>query len=282
MTLPLSIAEKLNLLAQGEQLPASRLSHSLIDELVEEGIIDIRITGRTKNTLYVPDVVAFSNYLHNKWNIASLSDYILTLKNATATRADLIAVSNDSKTIARRTFQGFLVNSYMPVACTMNGVPLIIHPQAGTFQFVYDFEGFIPAADAVIVGVENAENFRHIVRQQYLFKDTKTLFISRYPQQQRGDVMKWLMSIPNRYLHYGDFDLAGINIYLHEYKCHLNKRASFFIPDNIAALMEKYGNRKLYDQQQLHDAVITEDDLQHLISLIHKHKKGLEQEALLI
>ena len=282
MILPISIAEKLSLLAQGEHLPASRLSHSLVDELIGEGIIAIRISGRTRSTLYIADLTAFNNYLHNKWNIANLGDYILTLKNATATRADLIAVSNDSKTLARRTFRGFLVNSYMPVACTMDGAQLIIHPPAGTFQFVHSFENFIPEADVVIVGVENAENFRHIARQQHLFKDIKTLFISRYPQQQSGDVMKWLLSIPNHYLHFGDIDLDGINIYLQEYKRHLGERATFFIPENIDSLLDKYGNRKLYDQQQLNDAVITEDSLQHLISLIHKHKKGLEQEALLI
>jgi hypothetical protein len=282
MIISLSIAEKLNLLANGEQLPASRLSHSIVDELIAENIIATRITGRTKNTLYVADVIAFSNYLHSKWNIPNLEDYIQTLKNTAATRADLVAASSDSKAIARRTFQGFLVNSYVPVNCTLNGAPLLIHPQVGTFQFVHDFEFFVPEADVVIVGVENAENFSQIARQQHLFPDIKTLFISRYPQQQSGDVMKWLLSIPNRYMHFGDFDLAGINIYLQEYKKYLGVRASFFIPDNIEALLEKYGNRKLYDQQQLNAATIAEDDLLRLVSMIHKHKKGLEQEALLI
>ncbi len=282
MIIPLSIAEKLSLLAQGEQLPASRLKHSIVDELIAENLIATRITGRTRSTLYVADVVAFKNYVHSKWNIASLENYIQTLKNDAATRVDFVAVSNDSKAISRRTFQGFLVNSYAQVSCTLNGASLVIHPPAGTFQFVHDFEHFFPPSDVVIVGVENAENFRRIGSQQHLFPGIKALFISRYPQQQSGDVMKWLLSIPNQYLHFGDFDLAGINIYLQEYKRHLNERASFFIPDNLETLIEKYGNRKLYDRQQLNNATIPEDKLKQLASLIHKHKKGLEQEALLI
>ena len=39
-----------------------------------------------------------------------------------------------------------------------------------------------------------------------------------------------MKSIPNNYLHFGDFDLAGIGIYVNEYKCHLSNKSSFYIP----------------------------------------------------
>ena len=282
MMIPLSIAKKLALLAQGAQLPASGLKHIVIDELISEGIIVARMAGRTKSTLHLPDVNALSNYLYNKWSIGDLPLYVQTHENEDATRGDLIAASNDSKAALRRTFKGFLVNSYTPVSCLLNDIPIVIYPPGGTFQFISDFEHFVPPQDVVIVGVENAENFRLVEKQQHLFADMTVLFVSRYPQQQSGDVMKWLLSLPNRYLHFGDYDLAGINIYLQEYKRHLNDRASFFIPPNIEELIEKHGNRRLYDQQQLNNAAITEDSLKQHISLIHKHKKGLEQEALLI
>jgi len=35
------------------------------------------------------------------------------------------------------------------------------------------------------------------------------LFVSRYPQTQSKDLLNWLQSIPNPYLHFGDFDLTG-------------------------------------------------------------------------
>ena len=47
----------------------------------------------------------------------------------------------------------------------------------------------------------------------------KILFVCRYPQS--NDLIKWLQSIPNRYLHFGDLDFAGINIYLNEFKKYL-------------------------------------------------------------
>jgi len=109
------------------------------------------------------------------------------------------------------------------------------------------------------------------------------LFVSRYPQNQNKDLMKWLQTIPNRYIHFGDFDFAGIRIFLNEYKKYLKNRASFFIPENIENLIEIYGNKKLYDKQgfNLNKEKITEENLLKLIEAIHKHKKGLEQEILI-
>ena len=280
--MPLSLADKLQLLIEEGQMQASKLKHPIVTELVQEGIItDVR-SGRTKSTLVLSNATALHNYLFNKCGITDLKDYILTLKNADALRADIIEVSSNSKSVSRRTFKGFLISSYLPIECTLNGQPFLVHPDEGTFQFVSNYEQFIPAHDVVIVGVENAELFTHISRVSDLFNEMKPLFICRYPQEQSKDVMKWLQLMPNRYLHFGDFDFAGINIYMQEYKKHLGERASFLIPDGIEVLFEKHGNRKLYDGQHLNDNLIDESAVKELISKIHKHKKGLEQEALLI
>jgi hypothetical protein len=282
MMIPLSIAEQLQKLAEGEQLSASKLKHAIIDELLNEGIISVRIAGRTRKTFYLPDTEPLNNWLFNKYSIHSLDEYIRVMNDEHTSRSDLVAVSNNSKAISRRTFKGFLVNSYMAIDSELNGAPFIIEPVNGTFQFVYDFERFVPAPDVVIVGVENAENFRRIKEQQHLFADIKPLFVCRYPQEQSKDMIKWLLSIPNTYLHFGDYDLASINIYLQEYKKHLVERATFFIPPDIEPLLEQYGNGRLYDQQHLNDASITEPALQAFVLLLHKYKKGMEQEALII
>jgi len=281
MKMPLSIAERLLQLARGEQMPASKMKHEITDDLISEGIIAAALQGRTKSTLYIADKAAFNNYLYNRWAIANLEDYISVLKNDATTRAELIQASNDSKSAHKRTFRGFLVNSYLPVEAVLNGRPLTIHPQPRTFQFIYDFEKFIPAGDVVIVGVENAENFCSVEKQQYLFPGLKILFVSRYPQGQSRDLIKWLQSLPNRYLHFGDYDFAGIGIYLAEYKKHLGDRASFFIPTNIEQLLTQFGNRKLYDKQRSGITGVHEENIKELIGLIHKYKKGLEQEILI-
>jgi hypothetical protein len=83
--------------------------------------------------------------------------------------------------------------------------------------------------------------------------------------------------------HYGDFDFEGIAIYLHEYKKHLGNKAGFFIPDNIEILISNYGNKKLYDRQRIlfNARVVKEEKIVRLIKMIHKYKKGLEQEIML-
>lgn len=280
---PLALAEKLQLLAAGGQLPASQLKHPLVAELLEEGILTEVLSGRTKSTYRVPNPTALKGYLENRWAIPSLTHYIAALRDADTSRATLVAVSADSKTRALRTFSGFLVHSYLPIQATLHGLPYTIHPPDGAFQFVYDYSALMPPPNAVVVGVENAENFRHIARQQHLFPGMVPLFVSRYPQGQSKDLLKWLLSIPNSYLHFGDFDFAGINIYQQEFKKHLGPRATFFLPPNLEQLLANYGNHSLYDQQQLNQPhTITEPGLLQLIALLHTHKKGLEQEALLI
>jgi len=175
------------------------------------------------------------------------------------------------------------VNSYIPIKAALNGKPITLNFTDGTFQFIYDFEKFIPEENVTIVGIENPENFRYIEKQKYLFKEIQPLFVSRYPQNQSKDLVKWLQSIPNNYLHFGDFDFAGIGIYLNEYKRHLEKKALFFVPNNIEELFKLNGNRILYNEQNINFKVerINEDNLLKLIETIHKYRKGLEQELLI-
>ncbi len=280
MKLPLALAEKLLLLANGEKIAASKMKHPIISDLISEGII--HRPGKINSTLQVVNKAQLMLYLNNRFAISDLENYIETLKKEEATRAEFIAIAADSKLKSIRTFKGFLVNSFNPISATLNGKPFAINPTDGTFQFIYDFENFIPEKGITIVGIENPENFRHIEKQRYLFQHIRPLFVSRYPQNQSKDLIKWLQSIPNKYLHFGDFDFAGIGIYLNEFKKYLGDKAEFFIPENIEDLIKNFGNKNCYDIQKINFNVkdIVEEKLLELIGLIHKEKKGLEQEVL--
>lgn len=278
MKVPVHIAEKLLQLLQGESIPSSLARHSLIDDLVIEGIIEQK--GRIKKTLILSNNKALHTYLQNHCSINDLQQYIQISNQKNVLRSDLVAVSSNSKLVKVRTFKGFLVNCYSPIQATLDGKQITINPVNGTFQFIYDFEKFIVSPDITVIGIENPENFRHIDRQKYLFKDIKPLFISRYPQNQSKDLIKWLQSIPNNYLHFGDFDFAGIGIYLNEFNIHLADRTSFFVPDNIEKLIEDFGNKKRYDDQKINFKIksIRQEKLLQLIDIIHKYRKGLDQE----
>lgn len=281
MKLPISIAEKLMLLQKGEIISSSKLKHSVIDIMLGNGILKQQIQSRSKKMIFLRSPERLNDFLSNHFGINKLQDYISVQKQDDALRSDFVGISSDSKLRKVRTFKGFLVNSYTPIQTKLNNEPLLINPIDGTFQFIYDFERFSVPENITIVGVENPENFRYIHKQKYLFEDIKPLFISRYPQNQNKDLTKWLQSIPNSYLHFGDFDMSGVGIYMGEYKKYLGDKAKFFIPADIEDLIEKFGNRQLFDSQRDNsvEAPIDEPTLNYLIMIIQKYKKGLEQEV---
>ena len=276
--IPVQIAEKLLLLQQGETLAASSSNHAVIEELVAEKIV--QRTGRIQKKISISNKNALTIYLQNKFGINNLQQYIDTLLQKEWSRNELTEISGNSKLRKVRTFKGFLVNCYEPIQVKINGKQFLLNPTAGTFQFIYDFETFEIPADITVAGIENPENFKQIEKQKYLFDDIKPLFVSRYPQNQNKDLIKWLQSIPNKYLHFGDFDFTGIGIYMNEYKKYLGKKTTFFVPENLEKMLEKYGNKALYNNQKYNfgDENQLEDNLKWLISLIHQYKKGLEQE----
>jgi hypothetical protein len=280
MKLPLQIAQKLQALTLPNELIAgSSMQHPTVVKMVEDGILYKRQVSKTKSQIYLPDSAKLKHYLHNHFGIPDLDLYVISLSAETISRAVATQISGDSKIKSIRTFSGFLANVYEPVSCQMHGRPFTLQPLPGSFTFIQDYEHFLPDSSITIVGIENAENFNQIKGQAYLFKHIKPLFVSRYPQS--NDLVKWLQLIPNPYLHFGDLDFEGINIYLHEFKKHLGNKASFFIPPQTAAYLPEFGNRMLYNKQLFKAPTaisLPEQALQNLMILFHKHKKVLEQE----
>ena len=92
--------------------------------------------------------------------------------------------------------------------------------------------------------------------------------------------MRWLEKIPNRYVHFGDFDLAGIFIYQNEFYNKLGDRASFLVPDDIESRL-KSGSRERYDVQikRYSHMKVTDERLLPIIDLIKKYRRGYEQEG---
>ncbi|WP_055448819.1 DUF7281 domain-containing protein [Lacinutrix mariniflava] len=278
MKLTLKIAKVLVQLINGESIPNHSAKSRLIDDLVSENIITRK--GKHKKSLELINKVDLHTYLANQLQINNLNKYILALENENSTRAELVKITTDSKKSKERAFKGFLVNSYSSIKAELNNETIIINPTNGSFVFVYDFESFKIPKEITVIGVENAKNFSQIQEQKYLFKNLNPLFVSRYPQNQNKDFIKWMNSIPNNYLHFGDFDIAGIGIYLNEYKKHLSGKSTFFIPENIKGTLRKNGNRERFDNQKINFQIdsIQESKILDLIEIIKTEKKGLDQE----
>src|SRR5699024_2691725 len=190
MKLTLKTAKALSRLARGEGLPASAVRGQLIDRLVAENILDRK--GKHRKTLHLLDQKGLTLFLANQLQVNDLAQYIVAKENKGAGRADFVRLTTDSKDAKERAFQGFLVNCYSPIKAVLNKKPITLNPAEGSFGFIYAYERFQIPSDITVVGVENAKNFSEIRRQKHLFTAIEPLFISRYPQNQNKDAIRWL------------------------------------------------------------------------------------------
>ena len=145
-------------------------------------------------------------------------------------------------------------------------------------MFVSDWERFVIPSDVIVVGIENPENFRFIRQQRHLFESClpgkRLLFVSRYPQS--TDLRKWLMGISNPYVHFGDFDLAGIKIFLSEFHRYLPERSSYLIPSDIEERLKNGSTERFqgnyYENRHLSSDILEldRDDLPKYLEYLEK------------
>ena len=277
----MAISASIQALISGATVAGSKLSKGLLTELMNEGLLQITTHGSRKSYC-ARDIEALKRYLIDKDE-----NYRILEVEECGSRSSMAEDTGNSKLVMVRSCPGFPVNSYEPIDCSLGDKRFVVNPQEGSFVFVTDWEIFTIPDDVTVIGIENMENFRMIRKQRHLFEEylhrhrlpQKALFVSRYHQS--SDLRKWLTSISNKYLHFGDFDLAGIHIFLSEFLKYLGEERTYYlIPDDISSRL-KHGSTKRYDEQllrfkEIHTAIA---ELQQLIDLINRERKGYDQEG---
>ena len=265
-------------LMSGDSVAASSLRNDLAEELLDEGLLTVKTHG-SRRAYAAIDTVALGKFVESHYGGLRIVD------KERLTRAEIASETGNSKLVVVRSCPGFPVNTYEPISCMLNGREFMVHPQEGSFLFVADWQSFFIPEDVVVVGIENMENFRMIRQQRNLFEQcigtVRLLFVSRYPQS--TDLRSWLQIIPNRYVHFGDFDLAGIHIFLTEFHAHLGARSSFIIPQDIEERLAK-GSLERYNDQYARYNRISSDitEVQSLINLINKYHRCYDQEGYIL
>lgn len=282
MKITASLIDKLIRLRNGESIPASQLRGEWVSELESDGVI-VSTSHGSRRVLFVPQPEAFLQALSAFDERLSDLDLMRdTLQIGETSRSVQASATGNSKLIAFRSCPGFPINTYEPIACFLNGCEMIVNPQEGSFMFISDWQSFTIPQDVVVVGIENMENFLKIHQQRALFDQTigsaRLLFVSRYPQS--SDLRSWLQTIPNRYVHFGDFDLAGISIFLTEFHAYLGERSSFFIPSDIEQRLPN-GSLERYNAQypKFKNIRTNIPYLQHLIDTINNYHRCYDQEG---
>ena len=281
MKITSSLIDKLIRLRSGESLPSSVLRGEWVEELIGDGVLVSRSHGSRRSIMAASPNTLEQCLSHIDERLGCL-DKMRKMQETEATRSEQASDTGNSKLVTSRSCPGFPVNSYEPITCSLNGKQLVVNPHEGTFLFITDWQSFTIPTDVTIVNIENMENFRLIRRQQPLFAsalaDKRLLFVSRYPQS--SDLRTWLQTIPNQYVHFGDFDLAGIHIFRTEFQKHLGTRASFLIPQDIEQRI-KHGSAERYNDQYSKFCHLTSNipTLQQLIDMLHKYHRCYDQEG---
>ncbi|WP_294959005.1 hypothetical protein [uncultured Fibrobacter sp.] len=275
-----ALVKKLLDLANGESIPAAQFKGPLFDSLLKEGFICSK-SNKSITRYYVTDKATFRSVLGDyNDGLKDLEGTLAILQKESISRSEQVQIAGNSKIRQVRSCKGFLINSYESVACSLNGCPFTIAPPDGSYVFVADYETFEIPSNAIVVGVENMENFRQIQKQKYLFENLNSpvIFAARYPQSK--DLITWLQRIPNNYVHFGDLDLAGVFIYQNEFYAKLQDRASFFIPSDVETRIQN-GSTERYDNQleRFEKMEIIDTRIAPVVKLIKHYHKGYDQEG---
>ena len=282
MKITVALIDKLIRLRNGESLPASQLKGEWVKDLVREGVL-ISTSHGSRRTLFAPNAETLCKAL------ASVDERFIDMKllreillSENTLRSQQASSTGNSKLVMTRSCPGFPINSYEPISCTLNDREFVVNPQEGSFLFMTDWQSFFIPDDVVVVGIENMENFRMVRQQRELFEqcigNNRLMFVSRYPQS--IDLRSWLQTIPNHYIHFGDFDLAGINIFLTEYNAYLGNRSSFLIPSDIERRLAKGTIERYNDQYQKFKSLNSNiPEIQHLIDVINRYHRCYDQEG---
>ena len=281
MKISKTLIDCLQRLMAGEAVPASSLRKDIGELLLSEGLLTVTTHG-SRRSYRALKVDALKMFLESRFEeFRHINITTEWMAKETLTRSDLASQTGNSKLLKIRSCPGFPINSYEQIPCMLNGHEFVVCPHDGCFVYVTDWQSFSIPEGVIVVGIENMENFRLIRHQRELFESqvgSRLLFVSRYPQS--SDLRDWLQTIPNRYVHFGDFDLAGIHIFLTEFYPYLISRSSYLIPSDIEkrlsnGSMERY-NAQLSKFSHLH---CEQSSLQSLIDLINKYHRCYDQEG---
>jgi len=280
----LSFAKALLRMKRGETLKASDISDKkTLEVFVQDGVVEKMPVSRKRSVYRVTDPVLLRHYLAANYQVKDLEAYLEILSRDEASGADSLKATYHTKTKRTTAMPGFFVKTLQPLPVRLNQEALSLPASKGMETFISEPENLAVPENVTIIGVENPEAFLKIDRLGEHFKEYEPcLFVLRYMSK---GLVPWLQTIPNPYLHFGDFDLSGLQIYISEYKRHLDTaRCNFFVPDNVEELIQTYGNRELYDQQLHHTKNLDlsgHPEVAWLGNLIIRYAKGLEQEILL-
>lgn len=258
-------------------------SKKLLEELI--GCNCVYVSGKPQQIYLNDEEALFGVIKSNGYKVNSIEDLDYFIEEKEPKSRDEIADNySHTKRVESKSFNGLMVSVFDKLEVIYNEKKQYFYPLEGSGLFVHYTSKLQLDDDVIVVGVENPQVVWYINKYKHLFnKEKKYLFlcISEYKTTYQ---YKWLESFCGEYIHFGDFDLAGINIYLNAIVPKLKKAKShsFLIPDNIYEIIKEKNYMLDYSNQTRYLNITSkkDKDLQKLIEFIKNNKITIEQEDL--
>ena len=259
-------------------------SKKLLEEFI--GCNCVYMSGKPSQ-IYLNDAEALLGVIKaNGYNVNCIEDldYFIEEENEPKSRDEIADNYSHTKRVESKSFNGLMISVFNKLEVNYNDKKQYFYPLEGSGLFLHYTSKLQLDDDVIVVGVENPQVVWYINNYKHLFEnDKKYLFlcISEYKTTYQ---YKWLESFSGEYIHFGDFDLAGINIYLNTIVPKLKKAKShsFLIPDNIYEIIKEKNYMLDYSNQTKYLNITSKEDknLQKLMEFIKSHKITIEQEDL--
>ena len=211
-------------------------------------------------------------------SVAEIDTYIEEMFNNKPSRDRVQKWHNSSKAKNSKSLKGLYVSALSEIDIKIDDETVSIIPNNGLGYFLFYTQSIELFNDTIIVGVENYQVIWFAKKYKQFFDNKKMLFVVINPY-----MLEWIEYLNNEYIHFGDYDLAGINIYLNKIIPRLkkSKKNSMFIPENINYLIQEHGDCELYEKQKQYEDLITNDEqINNLIEIVRDNKKSIEQEGI--
>ena len=269
-------------LIENEKITEGKFKNKdIVEGLKRNGSVEASRRGTIKyiNLLREENIFLFlKNYDYNIDSIEKINSYIEDVVDKKASRDVIQYYLNGTKVKDSKSLRGLYVSSLQALDIKLDNTTMSILPQNGVGYFLFYTQTIELFEDTIIVGVENYQVVWFAKQYKEFFSNHNILFVVITPY-----MLEWIATIKNEYIHFGDCDLAGINIYLNTIvpRLKMSKKYSMFIPKDIEYLIDKHGSSDLYKNQMQFKNLQTDDkEVTKLIKIINRFKKGFEQEGL--
>ena len=258
------------------------VNKELVKQLKLNGsVVDGKKTPKVRYINLAKKENVFLVLKNNNYFIDSLEEidvYIQEMFDKKPSRDEVQKWHNSTKSKESKSLNGLHVSSLNKIDIKLNDKIVTIIPNSGLGYFLFYTQKIELYENTIIVGVENYQVVWFAQKYKQFFDNKDILFIVINPF-----MLEWIENLKNEYVHFGDYDLAGINIYLNKIlpRVKKSKKHSMFIPKNIEYLIQEHGDPELYEKQKQYKNLDTNDmQINNLIKSIRDNKKSIEQEGI--